>query len=56
LRNYLDFPIVEKLQTINAAEKSGEERKTLGSIFSKGVFTIISENDPVGKTRYELIQ
>lgn len=28
----------------------------MGYLYSKGVFTMISQNDPVGKARFELIQ
>lgn len=28
----------------------------MGQIYSKSVFSMISENDPIGKTRFEFIQ
>lgn len=51
LKNYLDFPIREKPQAL-PSEPQAEEKKSIGKIFSKSVFSMISENDPIGKARF----
>ena len=55
MESYQQFPLVEKSQKVAVWDKQNSHDKA-GYVYSKTIFTMISENDAIGKTRFEYIQ
>lgn len=55
LEEYFSYPIVEKPIILRARAEPKPPVKTKSAIYSKSVFSIISEHDPVSKTRFKYI-
>ena len=55
LEEFFNYPIVEKPILIQDKIDPKQAGKPKTTIYSKSIFSIVSEHDPVSKTRYKYI-